>query len=64
VRAVRGHWSFGYIHPYPDGSGRTARFLMNVMLASGGYLWTISASKTALASTRTLSRSRNLSQNA
>ena len=37
VRAVLGHWMFGYIHPYPDGNGRMARFLMNVMLASGGY---------------------------
>lgn len=41
VRAVLGHWLFGYIHPYPDGNGRTARFLMNVMLASGGYPWTV-----------------------
>ena len=36
VRAVLGHWLFGYIHPYPDGNGRMARFLMNAMLASGG----------------------------
>jgi len=41
VRAVLGHWLFGYIHPYPDGNGRMARFLMNVMLASGGYQWTV-----------------------
>ena len=41
VRAVLGHWLVGYIHPYPDGNGRVARFLMNVMLASGGYPWTI-----------------------
>ena len=41
VRAVLGHWLFGYIHPYPDGNGRMARFLMNAMLASGGYPWTI-----------------------
>lgn len=41
VRAVLGHWLFGYIHPYPDGNGRMARFLMNVLLASGGYPWTI-----------------------
>ncbi len=41
VRAVLGHWVFGYIHPYPDGNGRMARFLMNAMLASGGYPWTI-----------------------
>ncbi len=41
VRAVLGHWLFGYIHPYSDGNGRLARFLMNLMLASGGYPWTV-----------------------
>ena len=41
MRAVLGHWLFGYIHPYPDGNGRMARFLTNVMLASGGYPWTV-----------------------
>jgi fido (protein-threonine AMPylation protein) len=41
VRVVLGHWLFGYIHPYPDGNGRIARFLMNAMLASGGYPWTV-----------------------
>jgi hypothetical protein len=41
VRAVLGHWLFGYIHPYFDGNGRMARFLMNLMLASGGYPWTV-----------------------
>jgi fido (protein-threonine AMPylation protein) len=41
VRAVLGHWLFGYIHPYPDGNGRMARFLMNAMLASGGYPWIV-----------------------
>jgi fido (protein-threonine AMPylation protein) len=41
VRAVLGHWLFGYIHPYLDGNGRMARFLMNIMLASGGYPWTV-----------------------
>src|SRR5215467_1089490 len=41
VRAVLGHWLFGYVHPYPDGNGRMARFLMNLMLASGGYPWTV-----------------------
>ncbi len=41
VRAVLGHWMFGYIHPYPDGNGRMARFLMNTLLASGGYPWTV-----------------------
>lgn len=41
VRAVLGHFVFVYIHPYMDGNGRIGRFLMNVMLASGGYPWTI-----------------------
>jgi hypothetical protein len=41
VRSVLGHWLFGYIHPYPDGNGRMARFVMNTMLASGGYPWTV-----------------------
>jgi len=41
VRAVLGHWLFGFIHAYMDGNGRLARFLMNIMMASGGYPWTI-----------------------
>lgn len=41
VRAVLGHFIFVYIHPYMDGNGRTGRFLMNTMFASGGYPWTI-----------------------
>ena len=41
VRAVLGHFVFVYIHPYMDGNGRMARFLMNTMLASGGYPWTV-----------------------
>ncbi len=41
VRVVLGHFVFVYIHPYIDGNGRLGRFLMNVMLASGGYPWTI-----------------------
>ncbi len=41
VRAVLGHWLFGCVHPYADGNGRMARFLMNAMLASGGYPWTV-----------------------
>ncbi|MBS1510115.1 MAG: Fic family protein [Bacteroidetes bacterium] len=41
VRAVLGHFIFAFIHPYMDGNGRMARFLMNVMLASGGYPWTV-----------------------
>lgn len=41
VRAVLGHFVFVFIHPYMDGNGRIGRFLMNVMLASGGYPWTV-----------------------
>ena len=41
VRTVLGHWVFVYIHPYMDGNGRMGRFLMNAMLASGGYPWTV-----------------------
>ena len=41
VRAVLGHFIFVYIHPYIDGNGRIGRFLMNTMLASGGYPWTV-----------------------
>jgi hypothetical protein len=41
VRAVLGHFLFVFIHPYMDGNGRMGRFLMNAMLASGGYPWTV-----------------------
>nr|NGX46768.1 hypothetical protein [Chlamydiota bacterium] len=41
VRAILGHFIFVFIHPYMDGNGRIGRFLMNVMLASGGYPWTV-----------------------
>jgi hypothetical protein len=41
VRVVLGHFIFVYIHPYMDGNGRVGRFLMNVMMASGGYPWTV-----------------------
>lgn len=41
VRVVLGHYFFVYIHPYMDGNGRMGRFLMNVMLAGGGYPWTV-----------------------
>lgn len=41
VRAVLGHWLFGYVHPFPDGNGRIARFLMNALLVAGGYPWTV-----------------------
>ena len=41
VRAVLGHWLVGYVHPHADGNGRMARFVMNAMLASGGYPWAV-----------------------
>ena len=41
VRVVLGHFIFVYIHPYMDGNGRMARFLMNTMMAAGGYPWTV-----------------------
>ncbi|HTB68936.1 MAG TPA: Fic family protein [Steroidobacteraceae bacterium] len=41
VRVVMGHFAFVYIHPYFDGNGRMGRFVMNLMMASGGYPWTV-----------------------
>ena len=41
ARAVLGHFIFVYIHPYMDGNGRLARFLMNLMLVPAGYVWTV-----------------------
>ena len=41
VRVVLGHFIFVYIHPYMDGNGRMARFLMNTFMAAGGYPWTV-----------------------
>ncbi len=41
VRVVLGHFIFVYIHPFMDGNGRTGRFLMNLMLAAGGYPWLV-----------------------
>ncbi|WP_421420268.1 Fic family protein (plasmid) [Pseudoalteromonas lipolytica] len=41
VRVVMGHFIFVYIHPYFDGNGRMGRFIMNLMMASGGYPWTV-----------------------
>lgn len=41
VRAILGHFIFVYIHPYMDGNGRIARFLMNLMFISGGHNWNV-----------------------
>jgi hypothetical protein len=41
VRALLGHSLLGVIHPFPAGNGRIARLLMNFMLVTGGYSWTV-----------------------
>ena len=41
VKAILGHFLFGYIHPFFDGNGRTARFLMNFLFIVGGYNWVV-----------------------
>ena len=41
VRAILGHFFFVHIHPYADGNGRTARFIMNVSLITSGYRWKV-----------------------
>lgn len=41
VRFVLGHFFFVFIHPFVDGNGRIARFLMNVMMAAAGQPWTV-----------------------
>lgn len=41
VRIVLGHFIFVFIHPFLDGNGRIARFLMNVMMAATGQPWTV-----------------------
>lgn len=39
LRAALVHLWFVRIHPFPDGNGRVARFLMNTALLSGGLPW-------------------------
>ncbi len=41
VSAILGHYIFVFIHPYMDGNGRIARFIMNTLFAAGGYPWTV-----------------------
>lgn len=41
ARVVLAHFIFVYIHPFFDGNGRTARFMMNVMLAAAGRPWMV-----------------------
>jgi Fic family protein len=39
LRAVLVHLWFVWIHPFPDGNGRVARFLMNAAMLGGGLPW-------------------------
>lgn len=39
TRALLAHYAFVTIHPYHDGNGRVARFLMNYILSVGGLPW-------------------------
>ncbi len=39
LRATLVHLWFVWIHPFPDGNGRVARFLMNAALLRGGVPW-------------------------
>ena len=41
VRVALGHFMFAFIHPFVDGNGRLARFLMNLMLSAAGLPWTV-----------------------
>jgi len=40
-KVILGHFIFGFIHPYIDGNGRIARFIMNSILVSYGQPWII-----------------------
>ncbi len=46
VKAILGHFFLGYIHPFMDGNGRTARFLMNFIFIVGGYEWVVIKTET------------------
>ena len=41
VQAILGHFVFVFVHPYMDGNGRLARYILNLMLARGGWPWTV-----------------------
>lgn len=38
-----GYFTFVHIHPFMDGDGPTALFLINLIFVSGGWPWTIRA---------------------
>ena len=39
AKAVLAHLMLATIHPFPDGNGRVARFLMNAVLLGSGLPW-------------------------
>lgn len=39
IRAALVHLDFVAIHPFPDGSGRIARLLMDICLVAAGFPW-------------------------
>lgn len=41
TRAVLAHFFLVHVHPFSDGNGRTARFLMNFLLVAAGFPWTV-----------------------
>jgi Fic family protein len=41
AKAIVAPFLFTYIHPFPDGNGRSGRFLMNALLAEAGLPWTV-----------------------
>ena len=41
VKAIVAPFLFTYIHPFPDGNGRTGRFLMNALMAEAHLPWTV-----------------------
>ena len=41
VQALLGHFMLVFIHPFSDGNGRTARFLMNAVFVLSGQSWTV-----------------------
>ncbi|WP_245312473.1 Fic family protein [Rhizobium sp. R693] len=41
IKAIVAPFLFTYIHPLPDGNGRTARFIINALLAEAGVPWTV-----------------------
>ncbi len=41
AKAIVAPFLFTYIHPFPDGNGRTGRFLMNALMAEARLPWTV-----------------------